>query len=133
MPSSHKGRRSRGAPGPVPGRIEIAPRAVATLASRAVLDCYGVVGLASPPLGQGLVRLLPGASAADGVRVRVRQGRITVELYLVLEYGLRVSQVARNVMETVRFRLEEALGVPVAEVNVHVQGLRLEEGRGQGH
>lgn len=108
----------------VPGRIEIAPRAVARLASRAVLECYGVVGLASP----GLSRLLPGNSSAEGVRVRKRNEHIVIDLYIVVEYGTRISEVAHNVMEAVKYSLEKALGVDVQAVNVHVQGLRMSDG-----
>jgi len=105
------------------GRIEISPTAIATLASQVVLECYGVVGLATK--GRGVVRLLEEKSAHKGVEVNVIDDQIIINLYVVMEYGVRISEVAHNVMARVKFALEKALGLPVAQVNVYVQELRV--------
>lgn len=107
------------------GRVEVAPHAIAGLAGIAVLECYGVVGMTYPTLSTGLVRVLQGESYRRGVQVRVVEQRIIIDLYVVLEYGVRISEVAHNIMDNVRFRVEKALGIPIEEVNVHVQGLRV--------
>lgn len=108
------------------GKIEVSPLAVASLASEAVLGCYGVVGMApAGTLREGLVEILQREAGHRGVEVRVREGEIAVDLYVVVEYGTRISEVAHNIMEAVKFRLERALGMPIAEVNVHVQDLRV--------
>jgi uncharacterized alkaline shock family protein YloU len=107
------------------GRIEVAPAAIAGLAAAAVLECYGVVGMASRTLYSGLVDVLQRESYRRGVQVRVVDQKILIDLYVVLEYGVRISEVAHNIMENVKFRVEKALGVPIEEVNVHVQGLRI--------
>lgn len=106
------------------GRIEISPTAVATLASEAILKCYGVVGLASPNLYRGLAELLQ-RDHHRGVEVRVVNGEIIIDLYVIIEYGIRISEVAHNIMRNVKFLVEKSLGVPVSQVNVHVQGLRV--------
>jgi uncharacterized alkaline shock family protein YloU len=46
-----------------------------------------------------------------------------IEIYIVLEYGLRISEIAHNIMSSVKFSTEKMLGIPVAQVNVNVQGL----------
>lgn len=107
------------------GKIEVSPVAIATIASRAVLESYGVVGMAANSLRHGLAELLGQDSVNRGVEVKLVGDQIVIDLYVVLEYGLRISEVAHNVMESVKFKVEEALGIPVAEVNVHVQGLRI--------
>ena len=50
-----------------------------------------------------------------------------IDLYVIMEYGVRVSEVAHNIMQSVKFNVEKALGVPVAEINVYVQGLRISD------
>ncbi|OGO04569.1 MAG: hypothetical protein A2Y73_01715 [Chloroflexi bacterium RBG_13_56_8] len=60
-----------------------------------------------------------------GIETRLVDDQIVIDLYVVIEYGTRISEVAQNVMECVKFNVEKALGMPVAEVNVHVQGLRV--------
>lgn len=107
------------------GRIEVSPAAIAGLAAAAVLECYGVVGMSRRTLRDALAELLQRENYRRGVQVRVESQRIIIDLYVVLEYGVRISEVAHNIMENVKFRVEKALGVPIEEVNVHVQGLRM--------
>ncbi|MBC8449106.1 MAG: Asp23/Gls24 family envelope stress response protein [Chloroflexi bacterium] len=109
------------------GRIEISPAAIATIASESVLECYGVVGMASKSLIGGLAQLLRPERARRGVEVRVDGERIVVDLYVIVEYGTRISEVAQGIMNRVKYGLEKTLGVPVLEVNVHVQGLRISD------
>ncbi|MGQ9584639.1 MAG: Asp23/Gls24 family envelope stress response protein [Anaerolineae bacterium] len=112
----------------IPGKIEITPAAIASIASQAVLTCYGVVGMASRNLTDGLVEILQGDSSKRGVEVTLVDGQIIIDLYVVLEYGMRIVAVAENIMSTVKFIVEQSVGVPVREVNVHVQGLRVSDG-----
>ncbi len=107
------------------GRIEISPTAIATLASEAVLESYGVVGMASRNLIDGISEMLQGERARRGVVVHMADDRITIDLYIIVQYGTRISEVAQSVMNRVKFTLEQTLGLPVQAVNVHVQGLRM--------
>lgn len=109
------------------GRVDISPTAVAGLASQAVMECYGVVGMASKGLTSELVEILQ-RDSRRGVEVRLEDDKIIIDLYVVIEYGTRISTVAHNIMSSVKFNVEKALGVPVAKVNVHVQGLRVSSG-----
>ncbi|MFQ5944748.1 MAG: Asp23/Gls24 family envelope stress response protein [Anaerolineae bacterium] len=111
------------------GRIEVAPSAIAHLVSQVAVQCYGVVGLAARTLRGGIAQLLHRGEEAyrKGVQVRIDEDHVAIDLYVILEHGTRISEVARNVMETVQYAVERSLGIPVAEVNVHVQGLRIQE------
>jgi uncharacterized alkaline shock family protein YloU len=108
------------------GKTEVSPRAIATIAGRAVLGCYGVVGMSAKSLRGGLAVLLQRDSPHRGIEVRfVDHEQIIIDLYVVIEYGTRICEVAHNIMESVKFAVEKALGLPVVQVNVHVQGLRV--------
>jgi uncharacterized alkaline shock family protein YloU len=107
------------------GRIEVSPTAIASLASQAVLECYGVVGMATKDLASGIVEILQPASHRRGVEIRVGDDLITIDLYVVIEYGTRITTVAQNIQSVVKYTVEKALGVPVIAVNVHVQDLRV--------
>lgn len=113
------------------GRIEISPTAVGHLASSAVVKSYGVVGMASPDLRGGLAELL-NRDLHRGVRVQYINDQFVIDLYVIIQYGTRISEVAHNIMRTVKYRVEKSLGIPVARVNVHVQGLRMTETRKGG-
>jgi uncharacterized alkaline shock family protein YloU len=106
------------------GRIEVSPTAVATIANHVVLSSYGIVGMSPKNLVNGLAQVLR-PDSKRGVEVRIDQDQIVIDLYVVIEYGVRVAAVARNVMDSVRFSVEKAMGVPITAVNVHVQGLHV--------
>jgi uncharacterized alkaline shock family protein YloU len=107
------------------GRIEVSPTAIASLASQAVLECYGVVGMATKDLASGIVEILQPASHRRGVEISIEAGCIVIDLYVVIEYGTPIATVARNIQSVVKYTLERALGEPVDAVNVHVQDLRV--------
>jgi uncharacterized alkaline shock family protein YloU len=109
------------------GKIEVTPRAIASIASRAILRCYGVEGMESATLRDGIAEILQVENAHRGVEVAVVDGQIVIDLYVVIEFGTRISEVAHNVMQSVKFSVERALAMPVAQVNVHVQGVRVSD------
>ena len=110
------------------GKVEVTARAVATVAAKTVLECYGVVGMTSKTLRDGLAVLLQRDNPHRGIEVHfVSRGRIVIDLYVVIEYGLRISEVAQNIMSRVKFAVEKSLGLPVVQVNVNVQGVRVSD------
>ena len=109
----------------VPGRVEITPTAIATLASRVTGESYGVVGLASRHSRPALAELLRREESHKGVEVAFTNNRVVIDLYVILEYGTRIITVAENLMRNVKFAVEQALGGTPVEVNVNVQGIRV--------
>lgn len=107
------------------GKIEVSHRAIAHLASQAAQQCYGMVGLASRNARPGWAELLHRGDEYKGVEVKFSDERVIIDLYVVIEYGTRISEVARNIMSSVKFVVESALGVPVVQVNVNVQNIRV--------
>jgi uncharacterized alkaline shock family protein YloU len=78
--------------------------------------------MSSKNLVNGLAQVLR-PDSKRGVQVHIDEDQIVIDLYVVLEYGVPIAAVARNVMSGVKFSVEKAVGVPIAGVNVHVQGL----------
>jgi uncharacterized alkaline shock family protein YloU len=107
------------------GRVEVSPTAIASLASQAVLECYGVVGMATKDLASGIVEILQPSSHRRGVEVRIGSNEIEIDLYVVIEYGTRIVTVAQNIQSVVKYTVEKALSIPVTAVDVHVQDLRV--------
>jgi uncharacterized alkaline shock family protein YloU len=108
------------------GKIEVAPAAIASIVSEAVQTCYGVVGTVPKNFATGLVDIIS-TDRKRGVEVIVRDGEIIVDLYVVVEYGTRVSTVAESIKHVVKYQVERALELPVATVNVHIQALRVSD------
>ncbi len=108
----------------IPGDIHIAPAVIAAIASRAALQSYGVVGMTMPNLASEVAAVLS-RDVHRGVEVTVNNGEITIDLYVIIEYGTRIATVANSLINAVRYQVEKTVGSPVAQVNVHVQGLRV--------
>ena len=105
------------------GRIEVFPSVVAVVAGHAAVACYGVMGMSARGLRDGVALLLRRDNLHKGVDVREAAGQLVIDLYVIVEYGTRITAVAQNLQSTVRFEVERLLGVPVGEVNVFVQGV----------
>lgn len=108
----------------IPGDIHISPTAIASIACRAALQSYGVVGMAMPSLASEVAAVLS-RDPNRGVEVTINDGEIIVDLYVIIEYGTRIATVANSLINAVRYEVEKSVGAPVAQVNVHVQGLRV--------
>lgn len=109
------------------GKVEISPEAIATIASQVALETYGVVGMATRRLRGGKAEALRPEHYREGIQVRFEGDQIMLDLYVIIEYGNRISEIAHNIMSKVKFEVERHLGREVAQVNVNVQGLRMPE------
>ncbi len=108
------------------GTIFISRRAIATIAAQSALESYGIVGLAPKNLAANLANVLV-KDPMHGVDIAYDGINIEIDLYLIVEYGLRITTVAQSAIDSVRFHIEKAIGVPVTRVDVHVRGLRISD------
>ena len=109
------------------GRIEVFPSAVGAIAAHAALGCYGITGMAARGLRDGVAELLHRGNVDRGVEVIDVEGGLVIDVFVIVQYGIRISEVAHNLQQTVKFEVERAVNVPVARVNVNVQGVREEK------
>jgi uncharacterized alkaline shock family protein YloU len=108
------------------GRITISPRAIATIAYHSARLSYGVVGLTSKNLVEGITQVIV-KDPSHGIEVKYDEQNISIDIYVIIEYGTRIKSVASSVSNTIKFNVEKALGMPVERVNVHVRGLRVSD------
>lgn len=108
------------------GLINIAPHAVATVAGIATMQCFGVVGMSSRNLQDGISELLTGKdNLTKGIEVSIEDESVSVTLYIIVEYGVRIQEVAFNVIDNVKYAVESQLGLQTSQVNVVVQGVHI--------
>ena len=107
------------------GKIEIADEVIAKIAGLAAMDCYGVVGMSSTKASDGIAGLLKLENLDKGVKVSFQDGAATIDLYLVVEYGVSISTVATNIIDTVKYSVETQTGITIASVNVNVTSIRV--------
>ncbi|MFC5401863.1 MULTISPECIES: Asp23/Gls24 family envelope stress response protein [Cohnella] len=108
------------------GKIDVADQVIAVIAGSAALDCYGLVGMASRKgLKDGIAELLGRENLSRGVEVRHEGETVHLDLYVIVSYGTKISEVAHNIQSKVKYVLEEVVGLRVDVVNVNVQGVRV--------
>ena len=93
--------------------------------NQSINQCYGVVGMASKNLVNGIASLLSIDGARRGIDVFMEDDKIVIDVYVIVEYGVRIRTVAESIQNTVKYHVEKSLGLPVTAVNVYIQGLRL--------
>ena len=106
------------------GNIYISHRAIATIAAQTALSSYGVVGFTSRDFLRGIMNLVI-RDQAYGVEIVVSEDRIGIDIYIVIEYGVRITEVASSVASSIRFNVERLTGLVVERVDVHIRGLRI--------
>ncbi|MFC5712191.1 Asp23/Gls24 family envelope stress response protein [Thalassorhabdus alkalitolerans] len=108
------------------GSIDVSKEVVATIAGGAAIDCYGIVGMASQKqLKDGFSDLIKKENFSRGVVIREDEEDIHIDMYIIVSYGTKISEVAYNVQTKVKYQLEQMLGLTVDSVNVYVQGVRV--------
>ncbi len=109
------------------GNIQIDDNVIATVAGMAAMECYGLVGMSSKNATDGLVELLKREHLTKGVKVYTVDDKIVIDLYIVVQFGTRISTVANNIIEKVKYNVEKFTGMNVDKVNVNVQGVRVQK------
>ncbi|TDB39901.1 MAG: Asp23/Gls24 family envelope stress response protein [Actinobacteria bacterium] len=110
----------------VQGSMTIANDVLADIAGFVALECYGVVGMASPSLRDGVAQLLSRDRLRKGVMItNVDDRSVQVDLYIVIEHGTNLAEVSRNLIDRVKYALTHDADVQVASVDVHVQGIKV--------
>ena len=107
------------------GELSISDDVLATLAGISAIECYGIVGMASKRATDGLVELLGSDNLSRGVKVVSQGNEVSIDLHIIVEYGISIATVAKNIIETVKYKVENLTGVTVKKVNIVVEGVRV--------
>lgn len=109
------------------GTIEISQTYFSYLVGNAVSSCYGVAGMVCSGTKQGLRSLVFRRTYTDdGVHVRGEGDRLVVDVHIEVIYGMNISEIAKSIVNKVRYAVEEATGLTVKKVNVFVDGMKPE-------
>ncbi len=110
------------------GNINISEEVIATIAGAATVECFGIVGMSSRKVKDGIAQLLGREDLTKGIEVKLEEGQIIVDLYIIVSYGVNIAEVAKNVMERVKYSLGNITALDIKAINVNVQGVRVSNG-----
>lgn len=102
--------------------VKMADEVIGVIAGIAASEVEGVASM-SGSVVTGIGEMLGKKNFSKGVKVEVGERQAAVDLYVVMEYGIRIPDVARRVQENVKRAVESMTGLEVVEVNVHVAGV----------
>lgn len=109
------------------GSIRIADEVVEVIAGLAASEVGGVVGMSGGLVGDLAHMLGRNKNLSKGVKVEVGEHEVAVDLFIVVEFGVSIPEVALSVQEAVKEAIESMTGLKVVEANVHVQGVNFKQ------
>ena len=108
------------------GIITINPEVIAKYAGSVAVECFGVVGMAAVNMKDGLVKLLKRESLTHGIQIEISdENSLTLNFHVIVAYGVNILSVSDNLMNNVKYKVEEFTGMTVDKINIFVEGVRV--------
>ncbi len=102
--------------------IKIANDVVASIAGVAVSEVPGVYGMAG-----GISEIFGKKGLSKGIKVEVGEKETKIDVNIIVEYGVRIPDVAFEIQNRVKKAVETMTGLNVSSVNIHIQGINIAE------
>ena len=108
------------------GHVSISDDVIASVAGGAAVSCYGIIGMASKnQVKDGIIEILGKENYSKGIVVKQDEDKLVIDLYIIVMYGTKISEIASNVQSSVKYQIEKTLGAKVNEVNIFIQGIKV--------
>ena len=107
------------------GIITVNPDVIAKYAGSVAVECFGIVGMAAVSMTDGLVRLLKKESLTHGIQIAIsEENNLTLNFHVIVSYGVNILSVSDNLVNNVKYKVEEFTGMTVEKINIFVEGVR---------
>jgi uncharacterized alkaline shock family protein YloU len=107
------------------GNISIDQEVVAQYAGTVAMECFGVVGMASMSVKDGIFKLLKMDSMTRGIQVLLNNNKLTLNFHIIVSYGVSILAVADNLIDSVKYKVEEFTGIEIEKINIFVEGVKV--------
>ena len=107
------------------GNVIYADEVISKIVGLATMECYGVVGMVSKSATEGLWELMRIENLAKGVKIEHKDEKLIIELFVMDEYGTKISVISNNIIQKVKYNVENYTGLKVAAITVNVQAVRI--------
>ena len=105
--------------------VSIDTDVIAQYAGTVAVECFGIVGMASVNVKDGLVKLLKREYITHGINVSVTDNKLTLDFHVIVAYGVSILTVSNNLIESVKYKVEEFTGLTIEKINVYVEGVQV--------
>jgi len=107
------------------GNIYIDPEVIAQYAGSVAVECFGIVGMASVNVKDGLVKLLMKESITHGISVDIVNNKLILDFHVIVAYGVSIITVCDNLISNVKYKVENFTGLEIEKINIFVEGVRV--------
>ncbi len=107
------------------GKVLVDEDVLAKYAGSAAVECFGVVGMASVGVKDGIVQLLKRDNIRHGVEVKIEENTLYIEMHIIVAYGVSIMTVAENLVDNVKYKVEEFTGMDVGKIIICVEGVKV--------
>ena len=107
------------------GNIIIDPEVIAQYAGSVAVECFGIVGMASVNVKDGLVKLLKKESITHGISVNITNNKLILDFHVIVSYGVSIVTVCDNLINNVKYKVESFTGLEIEKINIFVEGVRV--------
>lgn len=108
------------------GNISIDKEVIAQYAGSVASECFGIVGMAGVNVKDGVFRLLGRESMTKGINVSLTpNNKLVIDFHVIVSYGVNIPTVADNLIDSVRYKVEEFTGLDIEKINIYVEGVKV--------
>ncbi len=107
------------------GNIIIDKEVIGQYAGSVAMECFGIVGMAGVNVKDGLVKLLKIDNMSRGIAVTLHDNKLVVDFHVIVAFGVSILAVSNNLIDSVKYKLEEFTGIEVEKINIFVEGVRV--------
>ena len=108
------------------GTVTLDADVIAAIAGAAATNCFGVKGMTHTSVKDGIVYLLKREAMTKGVKVTEKEDKIDLELHIAVDHGINIGAVCKSIISEVRYNVERLAGVPVENIDVCVDSIRVD-------
>ncbi|MFV0516799.1 MAG: Asp23/Gls24 family envelope stress response protein [Aminipila sp.] len=109
------------------GAVKISDDVIAICAVNAALSTKGVAGLSGGLTDTISRNLLGKEPIKKGIKLSKENEEVSIDIYVIVNYGVKIPEVAWNVQKNVKKELSNIVDIPVKAINIHVQGVHFTE------
>ena len=105
------------------GQVVIDPKVVVSYASDVANGTPGIVGMAFVDAKDGIAKLLKREAEFKGIKVTIEDNKVYIDYHLIIKFGVNVLSVQQNLLDSVRYKIENYTGLEVGNVNMYIDGV----------
>jgi uncharacterized alkaline shock family protein YloU len=107
------------------GNIIIDNEVIAQYAGSVAVECFGIVGMAGVNVKDGMFKLLKKESITRGINVSLNNNKLILDFHVIVAYGVSILAVSDNLIDSVKYKVEEFTGIEIEKINIFVEGVRV--------